>query len=253
MDDSAHQRPVPRLAAERAALLVQPGMRLGIGTGRAARAFIEALGQRARDENLGLRCVPTSTKSEALLTAQGLPTATLEDCPELDLAVDGADEVVVTAMGFPMIKGLGGALVRERFVARAARQFVVLVGSDKVTTRLGARGVLPIEVVPFGWRPVERDLLCISSIRSLIRREDPQRLGTPFCTDNGNWILDAAVDGIDDPANLEASIASVFGVVGSGLFSNEADVVLVDSGDGVETYSRDANAVTPTEIERPKD
>jgi ribose 5-phosphate isomerase A len=209
--------------ARRAAELVRDGDAVGLGTGRAAGAFVRALAERAR-RGLRVRCVPTSRATEAAARALGLSLVELEEAGQLDLAVDGADEV---GPGLDLVKGYGGALVRERIVAEASRRLVILAEPEKLVPALGARGRLPVEVVPFGWS------LCAARIAAL--GLDPRRRvegGAPFVTDNGNQLLDCAVRPIADPAGLELQLRAIPGVVGTGLFLGLADAVFLEDADG---------------------
>ena len=203
--------------------LIPDGSALGLGTGRAAAAFVEALAVKVR---AGLRVVgvPTSEATAELARRLGVPLTTLDETPELDFAIDGADEVDPYG---DLIKGYGGALVRERIVAGAARRFVVLVGSEKLVPALGSRGKLPVEIVPFARGPVSRRLLTLG-----LRPELRQRDGRPVVTDNGDWILDCGVGVLSDPACLEADLRATPGVVGGGLFLGMAPTVLVLGPDG---------------------
>ena len=206
--------------------LIPDGAALGLGTGRAAAAFVEALAVKVRG---GFRVVgvPTSEATAELARRLGVPLTTLDETPELDFAIDGADEVDPRG---DLIKGYGGALVRERIVAGAARRFVVLVGSEKLVPALGGRGKLPVEIVPFARGPVARRLLTLG-----LRPELRQRDGQPVVTDNGDWILDCAVGVLSDPAGLEAELRATPGVVGTGLFLGMAPTVLVLGPDGTVT------------------
>jgi ribose 5-phosphate isomerase A len=216
---------------EKALEYVEDGAVVGLGTGRAATEFIHQLGRRVR-EGLQVRGVPTSLASAALAEQLGIPLTTLDDVEALDVAIDGADEV---DPNLDLIKGFGGALVREKIVAASSKLFVVVIGSDKLVQTLGKRRALPVEVVPFG------AALCVRRLTDLglppvFRSAD----GRPYVTDNGNLILDCAVRAIEDPASLEAKILSIPGVVGTGLFVQMADVVLVQEGDAVKTLRRGA-------------
>lgn len=171
--------------ARRAAALVQDGSAVGLGTGRAASAFLAALAERAR-RGLEVRCVATSRAIEAAARDLGLPLVSLDEVGELDLDVDGADEV---DPALDLVKGHGGALVRERIVATASRRLVILAGTEKLVATLGARGRLPVEVVPFGWPLRARRL---SGLGCPSRRR--MGAGAPFITDNGNNILDCTVE-----------------------------------------------------------
>ena len=210
----------------RALALVPPGAAVGLGTGRAAAAFVEALAVAVRG---GFRVVgvPTSEATADLARRLGVPLTTLDETPELDVAIDGADEVDPHG---DLIKGYGGALVRERIVAAAARLFVVLVGSEKLVPVLGSRGKLPVEIVPFARGPAARHLAALG-----LRPELRQRDGNPVVTDNGDLILDCGVGPLADPAALEAMLRAVPGVVGTGLFLGLNPTVLVLNPDGTVT------------------
>jgi ribose 5-phosphate isomerase A len=210
--------------AERALALVLDGMVVGLGTGRAATAFIIALGDRVND-GLQIRGVPTSQASADLAWHLGIPLTTLDEVSGLDIAVDGADEVDPRCN---LIKGYGGALVREKIVAAASRQLIVLVGAEKLVPTLGARGKLPVEVVPFGLATCRRRLQMLG-LTSDVRYSDKG----PFVTDNGNHILDCRVSHLDRPAELEQAILSIPGVVDTGLFLGMAHLVLIDDAGNV--------------------
>ncbi len=216
-----------RLGA-RAAALVADGARVGLGSGRAAFAFVRALAARTKG-GLVVHGVPSSEATAALAREVGIALGALDDGP-LDLTVDGADEV---DPDLNLIKGYGGALVRERVVAAASRRQVILVTSEKLVPRLGTRGRLPVEIVPFA-RP-----LCARRLEALgcaprLRTAD----GTPFVTDNGNLILDCDIAPLDDPAALERAIRGIPGVVDTGLFLGTASLVLVAEAGSVRTLER---------------
>jgi ribose 5-phosphate isomerase A len=214
----------------RAALeTVQDGMRLGLGTGRAAEAFIRALGERVAG-GLRVRCVTTSTRSEKLAESLAIERATIDELPELDVAFDGADEFTAS---LELTKGLGGALLRERVVAAAAARFVVLVTPEKRVDKLGTRAPIPVEVVPFAIAPVSRGLRALGA--EPVLRRSPE--GGDYRTDNGNAIIDARVSPLDDPRRTHDAIRALPGVVDTGLFLGMADLVLV-GGERVERYER---------------
>jgi len=206
---------------------VKAGHVVGLGTGQAATAFIHALG-RAVKAGLAVTGVPTSEASASLARTLGIPLVT--EPLALDVAVDGADEVDPR---LDLIKGYGGALVREKVVAAAARRFIVLVGGEKLVAALGSRGRLPVEVVPFAL-PFCRRRLGELGYTAAVRAKD----GAPFVTDNGNLILDCAVGSISDPASLDATLRAIPGVVGTGLFVGMAHAVLVWDGGRARTLSR---------------
>lgn len=199
---------------------VKRGHTVGLGTGRAASAFIRALGASGID----VRGVPTSKASEELGRSVGIPIITLAEVGSIDTDFDGADEVDPR---LNLIKGYGGALVREKIVAASSRRFIVLVGEEKLVNKLGDRGRVPVEVVPFGVQ------LAMSKVKALgmkprVREND----GKQFITDNGNWILDCEVKKIANPARLDRDLLAIPGVVGTGLFVAMADIVLVAEASG---------------------
>lgn len=210
----------------RAALThVADGMILGLGTGRAAEAFIQALGERVR---AGLRVsgVPTSNRSNELARQLNIELRSLEEVERIDVAFDGADEVTPD---LALTKGLGGALLRERVVAAEADRFVVLVTPEKLVDKLGTRAPIPIEVVPFAGPSVMRRLRKLGGEPVVRAKAD----GFTYFTDNGNWIVDARFAPIDDPAALGAAVRNIPGVVDHGIFLKMANVVLVADPDGV--------------------
>jgi ribose 5-phosphate isomerase A len=205
---------------------VRDGMKLGLGTGRAASAFVEALGVRVA-AGLQVTGVPTSDATAELAGRLKIPLARLEDVGTLDITFDGADEVDAE---LNLIKGYGAAMVREKVVAASSDQLVILVGPEKLVKQIGERGRLPIEVLPFGEDLVRRELAKLGLGANL--RTDAK--GETLITDNGNWILDAKLDPPFDAAVLESTIVSLPGVLGTGFFLGMADAVLIGSDDGVE-------------------
>lgn len=220
-----------RRAAERAAALAEPGMRLGLGTGSTAALFVEALGRRVA-AGLDIVGVPTSEATRRQAEALGIRLSTLDDLPELDLTVDGADEV---GPDLALIKGGGGALLREKLVAAASRRMVVIADEAKRVARLG-RFPLPIEVVPFGLETTRRRVAAILDAAAgrevaLALRRDPG--GAPVVTDGHHLLLDARLEAIDDPAALGQALKAVLGVVEHGLFVGLATGALIGTSDGV--------------------
>lgn len=215
--------------AERALEYVADGNVVGLGSGRAATAFVEALGKRVQS-GLRVRGVPTSRASAELAERLGIPLTTLADVESIDVDFDGADEVDPDCN---LIKGNGGALVREKIVAAAARRLVILVGSEKLVPVLGARGNLPVEVVQFGLASVARRLVDLG-----LESQPRPSAGGLFVTDNGNYILDCRVSALPYPDELEEAIRAIPGVVGTGLFLGMADIVLIQQEAGVEVRQR---------------
>ena len=210
--------------AARAAELITDGMRVGLGTGTTSTLFIRALGERVR-QGLKVRCVASSDASFNLAQQLGIDITTLDQLPELDLYIDGADEV--TAQGLTLIKGGGGALLREKIVASAARQFIVVVDSTKVVPVLG-RFPLPIEVIKMALPLVEPKLKALG-----LDPTQRQAKTGPYLTDEGNYILDCACGQIPDPTRTAAEIRAIVGVVEHGLFLNMAALALVAGDQGV--------------------
>lgn len=212
---------------------VDDGMTVGLGTGRAAEAFIRALGAKVVGARLRVRGVPTSVRSERLAREVGIAVTSLDEVEHLDAAFDGADEV---APDLGLIKGLGGAHLRERVVATAARRFVVLVTPEKLVPKLGTKSPVPVEVVLFALAPVTRALERLGAV--VARRTAAG--GAPFTTDNGNPILDARFAPMDDPAAIDARIRAVPGVIDTGLFLGIAERVLVGEGGAARELVRGA-------------
>jgi ribose 5-phosphate isomerase A len=210
------------VAGTRAAEGVQPGMKVGLGTGSTVAYFLRALGRRYRAGELpGIVGVATSLRTEKEAAHLGIPLGTLQEVGSLDLTVDGADEVSPT---LDLIKGLGGALLREKMVAQATRTLVIIADERKLVDRLGTRSPVPVEVVPFSW---ESHLPFLGELggRGVIR---PGSNGKPFITDNGNLILDCHFEGgIEDPAAVENALAHRSGVVETGLFLGMAEEALI--------------------------
>ena len=224
------QQELKRLSAERAVGLVQDGAAIGLGSGSTAEIAIELLGERVR-EGLRIRVVPTSERTGWPLRDRGIPLATLEEEPELALTLDGADEV---DSSLDLVKGLGGALTREKVVAKASRLEVILVDASKLVGRLGEKGPLPVEVLPFGWTRAMAELRGMGLEPTL--RVDAA--GDPYVTDNGNYILHLGTGPIADARALDTEIRAVVGVVETGLFLGIAGLVLVGEEGGVRELRR---------------
>lgn len=216
-----------RQAAEHALDLVQSGMRLGFGTGSTANHMLRGLATRLHDGRLhDIAGVPTSEMTAALARDLNIPLISLCDSPRLDLALDGADEIDPELR---LIKGLGGALLREKIVAASAERFVVIGSASKLVARLGERTPLPVEVVAFALPLCERRLEALGARPVLRLTAD----GSPFRTDEGHRILDCAFPGIADPATLGAEIMAIPGVVAHGLFVGLAQLAAVADHEGV--------------------
>jgi ribose 5-phosphate isomerase A len=215
-------------AAEKAVEQIQDGMILGLGTGSTIRFVVDKLGQLWQAGILkNIIGVPTSKATASQARHYGIPLATLDEQPGLHLAIDGADEVDPK---LNLIKGLGGALLREKMVAMAARRFVVVVDESKLVDKLGTRAPLPVEVVQFAWKTQIRWLEQLGCSPTLRGGE-----AHPFVTDNGNYIIDCTFhQGIDDPAALSAVLRARIGLVEHGLFLKMAHQAIVARADGVQ-------------------
>lgn len=216
------------------AQMIEGGMALGVGTGSTAAEAIAALGARVRDEGLRVRGVPTSFASERLMRQHGIPVATLDETPDLDLAFDGADAF---DPNLDLVKGRGAAHTREKIVAAQARRFVVLVDASKRVAKLGANAPIPVELVPMALAPVSR-ALDGRGLRAELRLG--QRKDGPVITDQGLWIVDAHAPegGLDDPHALAAFLDALPGVLDHGLFLGMATDVLVGEADGSVSHLR---------------
>jgi ribose 5-phosphate isomerase A len=231
MTNQADQDRAKQAAAEHAAGLVETGMRLGLGTGSTAERFVRALGSRIASEGLKVTGVATSERTSRLAQEIGIPLTTLDDAGALDLAVDGADEA---DSALRLIKGGGGALLREKLVASAARRTAILVDPSKQVAVLG-RFPLPVEVVSFGARiTLERIGALIAGFGEPggVARLRLDNYGEPFVTDGGNLIVDAAFGAIVDPEGLARALDGLTGVVEHGLFLGLCDVLVVGASDG---------------------
>jgi ribose 5-phosphate isomerase A len=224
-----------RAAAAHALEFVKPGMRLGLGSGSTARHFVELLAERIRG-GLDVIAVPTSEATRSDAERLGVPLTTLDQTPELDLTVDGADEI---APDLSLIKGGGGALLREKIVASASARLVVIADESKWVSVLG-RFALPVEVVPFGLAATRRAVEAAAAAAgctgpALLRRA---RDGHAFVTDGGHFILDAALERITDPKSLADRLDGIAGVVEHGLFVGLANVAVLAGATGVRVVER---------------
>lgn len=215
-----------QVVARAAAARVESGMRVGLGSGSTAALVVRALGERVR-QGLSIVGVPTSRQTEAIAREVGVPLDDLLSTPRLDLTIDGADE---TDRRLRLVKGGGGALLREKIVASASERVLIVVDASKIVATLGAFP-LPVEVVPFAASVVAARIAALGVEPRLRRRAD----GTPFVSDEGNHILDCPFGRIADPEALGATLDGIAGVVEHGLFLGLADEVLVARGDHVES------------------
>ena len=229
MAEPPDEAPKRRVAA-RALADVEPGMRLGLGTGSTAEQFIALLGERVRG-GLDIVGVPTSERSRAQAEALGITLSTLDSTPELDLTVDGADEFDPQLR---LVKGAGGALLREKIVAAASARMVVIADRSKRVARLGACP-LPVEVDPFGLASTMRKVERAGEGAVSLRRGAG---GAPFVTDGGHHILDCRFGPIPDPEALASRLAAIPGVVEHGLFIGLASAVVTDGDGGILVIER---------------
>lgn len=218
-----------KMAGEKAAEYVQNGMALGLGTGSTVRFFVERLGELV-GEGLDVVGVPTSKRTEDLARQVGVPLTTLEETPTLDMAVDGADEV---DPNLNLIKGMGGALLREKIVASSCKEFIVIADESKLVDKLGTKSPLPVEVTQFGWTSVKEwisKLGCIPNLRIVE--------GNPYLTDNQNYLLECEFKGIDDPYDLDKRLHNFPGVVETGLFLDLACRAIIGKESGVQEIEK---------------
>ena len=216
------------VAGVKAAEFVKDGMTVGLGTGSTVYWTIRRLGERVHT-GLRIRGIPTSQRTEELARELEIPLVSFEEVAELDVTIDGADEVTAT---LDLIKGGGGALLREKLVAAASRHLVIVVDGSKRVPVLGAFP-LPVEVVPFAWGVTIRRLAAFGCVPSLRVRGD-----APFVTDNGNYIVDCAFGSISDPLSLHRELKLLPGVIETGLFIGMANTLVLGSQNGVEVRQR---------------
>ncbi|MDF0675864.1 MAG: ribose-5-phosphate isomerase RpiA [Nitrospira sp.] len=214
-----------RSAALKAIQFVHDGMVVGLGTGSTAMHMLIALGERVRT-GMKLRGVATSQETATLAKQAGIPLIDTEDRWEIDVAIDGADQV---DPNFNLIKGGGGALLKEKIVAASAKQFIVMVDHTKQVSVLGGSFPLPIEVIPFGWGNTAGEIAVLTKSRVALRERD----GAPFKTEAGHLIIDVHIDRIERPGELETALNLIPGVVETGLFVGRTSVLIVGTPQGV--------------------
>lgn len=224
------QERLKRLAAEAAVAEVQDGMVLGLGSGSTAACAIEALAARVA-EGLDVVAIPTSERTAAQARRLGIPLTSFAEHSRLDMTIDGADEVERATLN--LIKGRGGALLREKIVASASDQMVVIVDETKLVDRLGEKSALPVEIADFGWQIILKRLAEADALPSLRMCGDQ-----PLRTDGGNYIADCAIGAIADPARLEQRLRAIVGIVETGLFLQLASRVIVGTRAGVKLLER---------------
>lgn len=229
MTTKAELERLKRAAAMRAVEYVRDGMVVGLGTGSTAMHMVRALGDKVR-HGMNVQAVATSHDTARLARAEGIPLIETDDAWCLDLAIDGADQVDPQ---FNLIKGGGGALLKEKIVAASAKQFIVVVDHTKRVPHLGVSFPLPIEVVPFGWGSTARQIEEATGGKTVLRERD----GAMFLTEAGHLIVDAHVGKIEDPRDLEFRLNLIPGVVETGLFVGRTHLLIVGTDQGVQVLS----------------
>lgn len=230
--DAGEQNRWKKEAAEASAQLVENDMVVGLGTGSTAAYLVSELGRRVAEEGLRFLGIPTSERTAELARSLNIPLTTLAAHSEIDLTIDGADEVERGTLF--LIKGHGGALLREKIVAAASKRMAIVVDESKIVKRLGSTFSVPVEVVPFGWQATERKLKALGANPALRPGTD----GKPYVTDGGHYILDCAFGPIKDPKKVARELDGVVGVVEHGLFLGFARQVFVGGPKGVKILKR---------------
>jgi ribose 5-phosphate isomerase A len=225
--DLSERQQWKKIAAEAAAKLVEDGMVVGLGTGSTAALFVSALGRRISEEHLRISGIPTSEQTAAQARGLKIPLTSFAECAQIDLTVDGADEIETGTLY--LIKGHGGALLREKIVAAASRRMIVVVDETKLSERLGTLAAVPVEVVQFGWEATERRLGELGGKPALRRGND----GKPFVTDSGNYVIDCAFGPMENPKEIAHHLDHVVGSVEHGMFLKFASEVFVGGRGGV--------------------
>jgi len=221
-----------KAAAEEALKLVEDGMVLGLGTGSTAAFFVSALGRRIAEDGLRITGIPTSVQTETQAHSLRLPLTTFAQHAQIDLTIDGADEVELGTLY--LVKGHGGALLREKIVAAASKRMVIIADETKLVERLGSLVSVPIEVVRFGWQATGRRLTELGGNPSLRLDSDKK----PYVTDSGNYIMDCAFGPIEKPKEIAHHLDHVVGAVEHGLFLGFAQEVIVGGREGVQTFKK---------------
>src|SRR5271169_2888135 len=220
-------------AGDAAALLVEDGMVVGLGTGSTARFAIAAIGRRVAQEGLRILGIPTSDRTAEQARSEKIPLTTFAEHTQIDLTIDGADEVLPGPLY--LIKGHGGALLREKIVASASKCMAVVADETKLVTRLGELVSVPVEVVPFGWQVTARTLAELGGKPTLRLAADQK----PFLTDGGHYILNCAFGAMDDPKETAHHLDHVVGLIEHGLFLKFATAAFIAGRDGVKVLKKD--------------
>ena len=245
--DASEQNRYKKEAAKAAAKLVENDMVVGLGTGSTAAFLVAELGRRVAEEGLRFTGIPTSERTAEQARSLGIPLTSFAERARIDLTIDGADEVELGTLY--LIKGHGGALLREKIVAAASKRMAVMVDESKLVKRLGSTFSVPVELVPFGWQATEQKLKDLGAKPSLRPGVD----GKPYVTDGGHYILDCAFGPMSDPKKIARELDEVVGVVEHGLFLNLAQQVFVGGPKGVKILKRaGARKSRPTRRKRSK-
>ena len=221
-----------KAVAEAAAKLVEDGMVVGLGSGSTAALFVAALARRIDADRLRIVGVPTSLQTEQQARSLNIPLATLAEQPSIDLTIDGADEVVPGPLH--LIKGHGGALLREKIVASCSKRMAVVADETKIVNRLGSLVSVPVEVVPFGWEATQRKLEAVGANPTLRTNSD----GKPYITDGGHYIMNCAFGPMDNPREIADRLDHIVGVVEHGLFLGFATEALIAGRSGLQTLKK---------------
>jgi ribose 5-phosphate isomerase A len=221
-----------RAAAEAAARLVESGMVVGLGTGSTAAFLVSALGRRVAEENLRLVAIPTSERTADQARSVNIPLTTFAEHTEIDLTIDGADEVLLGPLY--LIKGHGGALLREKIVAAASKRMAAIADETKIVERLGSLVSVPVEVVPYGWQATRKKLIQLEGKPALRLGADKK----PYITDGGHYILDCAFGPMEDPKEIAHHLDHVVGVVEHGLFLKYASEAFIGGPEGVKAFKK---------------
>jgi ribose 5-phosphate isomerase A len=230
--EKSQQDQLKKQAGEAAAKLVEDGMIVGLGTGSTAEHAIEALGRRVTSEGLRIHGIPTSAHTMEKARSLQIPLTTFSEHVEIDLTIDGADEVLPGPLY--LIKGHGGALLREKIVAAASKRMIVVADGSKLVKTLGELCTVPTEIVPFGWEATRKKLERLDARPVL-------RLGTdkkPYITDGGHYILDCAFGAMDDPKEIAHHLDHVVGLVEHGLFLKFATEAVIATADGIKVLKK---------------
>ena len=226
------QNELKKMAAEKAVEWVETGMIVGLGTGSTAAFAVSAIGERMKTEGLSIIGVPTSQRTFEQATELGIPLATLEEQPKLDVAIDGADEIELSSLN--LIKGAGGALLREKLVEVSADKLIIIADSTKKVDKLGTKFALPVEIVRFGWKSTTSRVEALGC-KPVLRTTES---GDPYITDEQHYIIDCQFGPMDDPVAIANALKGTAGVVEHGLFIDMVYEAIVATDTGIEVLGK---------------